>query len=149
MDYQRKQYGTFTNASLLLVIGLLVAVQNSLEDEHGRLAIGLLMLFVVLVGLLFMSLTVTVNSEMVKLSFGLGLVHRNIPLDRIQSATPVRNSLWYGFGIRLTPRGWMWNIHGLSAVELAYKNGKHFRIGTADPEGLAHAIQANCGQAPE
>jgi len=30
----------------------------------------------------------------------------------------------------------MWNISGLKAVELTYKNGKKFRLGTGEPEIL-------------
>ena len=43
-------------------------------------------------------------------------------------------------GIRLTRHGWMWNISGLDAVELEYKDGKKFRIGTNQPQKLCQAI---------
>ena len=34
----------------------------------------------------------------------------------------------------------MWNISGLDAVELEYKDGKKFRIGTNQPQKLCQAI---------
>jgi hypothetical protein len=34
----------------------------------------------------------------------------------------------------------MWNISGLDAVEIEYKDGTRFRIGTADPQGLLNAL---------
>ena len=52
-----------------------------------------------------------------------------------------RNSWWYGWGIRLTPHGWMWNISGLDAVELTYRNGKKFRIGTDELEMLLGVLK--------
>ena len=55
--------------------------------------------------------------------------------------TQVRNRWWWGFGIRWTPHGWMWNISGLDAVELTYHNGKKFRIGTDEPEALLEALK--------
>ena len=46
-----------------------------------------------------------------------------------------------GWGIRLIPNGWLWNVSGLGAVELSLVNGQRFRIGTDEPEQLATAIQ--------
>ena len=59
----------------------------------------------------------------------------------IAIVTQVRNRWWWGFGIRWTPHGWMWNISGLDAVELTYHNGKKFRIGTDEPEALLEALK--------
>jgi len=41
---------------------------------------------------------------------------------------------------RQTPHGWMWNISGLDAVEIEYRDGKCFRIGTGDPQELLAAL---------
>jgi len=59
----------------------------------------------------------------------------------IEDATPVRNHWFYGWGIRLTPHGWLYNVSGLGAVEIVLSSGKHYRIGTDRPEELAQAIQ--------
>ena len=90
----------------------------------------------------FGSLEVRVDEEAVKLRFGVGLIRRTIALDRIESAARVRNRWWYGWGIRLTPHGWLWNVAGLDAVELRLTDGKLFRIGTGGPEGLEGALEA-------
>ncbi len=91
--------------------------------------------------LLFHQLTVKVDHEFVQITFGIGIISRKIPLDRIIAATAVRNSWWWGWGIRLIPGGWMWNVSGLQAVELELKNGRKFRIGTDEPEMLASAVK--------
>jgi hypothetical protein len=37
--------------------------------------------------------------------------------------------------------GWLYNVFGSFAVEIRLKNGKKYRIGTDDPQGLNNAIQ--------
>ena len=100
---------------------------------------------VILIGLivaaLFWGLTVEVNKDVVRLYFGFGIIHRSILREHITMVTQVRNRWWWGFGIRWTPHGWMWNISGLDAVELTYHNGKKFRIGTDEPEALLEALK--------
>jgi len=54
----------------------------------------------------------------------------------------VRNQWWWGWGIRLIPGGWLYNVSGLDAVELKMKNGRIFRIGTDEAQRLAEFIQA-------
>jgi hypothetical protein len=145
MRYDRRQFGYLTTGWILFIVVILVGVIFSLQDPGGRPALVILVTVFMGIELLFMSLTVAVDATCVKLSFGVGLIRRRIPVERIESANPVRNRWWYGLGIRLTPHGWMWNIQGLDAVELTYTNGRCFRIGTADPEGLSSAINAACG----
>ena len=94
-----------------------------------------------IVGALFWGLTVEVNKDIVRLSFGFGIIHRSIPRERVATVTRVRNRWWYSLGVRLTPHGWMWNISGLDAIELTYHNGKKFRIGTDEPEALLEALK--------
>jgi hypothetical protein len=91
---------------------------------------------------LFNGLRVEVDNEKINLLYGFGLIHRNIDLSSIAGVSVVRNKWWYGFGIRLTPHGWMWNISGLEAIELEYRNGKRFRIGSNEPAVLKDLIQS-------
>ena len=90
---------------------------------------------------LLWGLTVEVNKNVVRLHFGIGIIHRNILRKDIAMVTQVRNRWWWGFGIRWTPHGWMWNISGLDAIELTYHDGKKFRIGTDEPEALLEALK--------
>ncbi len=90
---------------------------------------------------LFSTLTVEVTEDAVSLRFGPGLVRKTIPVAEIRAAVPVRNRWWYGWGIHRTPRGWLYNVSGMEAVELELATGRHLRIGTDDPEALAGAIR--------
>ena len=91
--------------------------------------------------LLFWALFVQVTTRAVHVWFGPGLLRRRFLLDDILKVRVVRNRWYYGWGIRLTPTGWMFNISGLDAVELEFEGGRTFRIGTDQPLQLAAAIQ--------
>src|SRR4051794_31446278 len=73
----------------------------------------------VLVGfvlVLFSTLTVIVRDEAMDVFFGPGLIRRRILLRRLRGVRVVRTPWYYGWGIRLTPTGWLWNVSGLDAV---------------------------------
>lgn len=95
---------------------------------------------------LFHSLTVQIDTESIGLSFGPGLIRKRIPLSEIVSCRPIRNSWLLGFGIRYVFDGWMWNVSGLDAVQLTFADGRHFRIGTDEPEVLSRAISDAIGK---
>ena len=97
--------------------------------------------FLALASFAFASLTVTVNPAQVNVAFGPGWVRHTIPLSSLVGATAVRNNRERG-GIRWTPAGWQWGVSGRDAVELAYRDGRRFRIGTDQPQELAAAINA-------
>ena len=82
------------------------------------------------------ALTVTVTAEDVHLRWRLRWPTKSIPRSEIVSVERVRNKWWYGWGIRLTPNGWMWNLWGLDGVKLNRTSGKGFVIGTDDPDAL-------------
>lgn len=93
-------------------------------------------------GLFLSRLKVWIDGEFVRVRFGAGTWRKKFPLENIQSAAPVRNTWIEGWGIHYVGNGWLYNIAGMEAVELTFKNGKKARIGTDEPEKLAAAIQA-------
>jgi hypothetical protein len=139
MRYQHTQVATVILAVMAL-IALVMAVIAALSPVV-RISFITVVSLLAVVGALFHSLTVKVSTDWIECSFGPGFIHRRIALSRISDARPVRNLWWYGFGIRLTPKGWLWNVSGLDAVELIFKDGGKFRIGTDEPEELAAAIR--------
>lgn len=90
--------------------------------------------------LLFSTLTVVVREQVLDISFGPGLIRRRIELRHIRSVRVVRNAWYYGWGIRLTPTGWLWNVSGLGGVEVQFDNGQRFRIGSDEPNALASVL---------
>ncbi|MCD4668905.1 MAG: hypothetical protein K8S14_00510 [Actinomycetia bacterium] len=96
--------------------------------------------------ILFASLSVIVNDKSIEIRFGVGLIKKKFNLGEIELCTVVRNCWWYGWGIRKIPKGWLFNVSGLDAVELTMRNGKVYRIGTDEPQKLGKFIQGNLNE---
>lgn len=96
--------------------------------------------FTILLGALFWCLEVKVGTDGIFFSYSFGLINKKIQHQQILQVEVVRNSWWYGLGLRLTPHGWMWNISGLDAIKLTYQDGNKFRIGTNQPGELYQAL---------
>ena len=138
--YHHTQPGSVTGTALAAGAAI---TYLSFQAEYGTVgAGGLLMTGAFVVGaVLFSSLTVTIDAEALRFSFGPGFWTRRIPLRDIQAVEPVRNPIWYGWGIRYTTRGWLYNVSGLDAVELTMRGEGRLRIGTDEPERLAQALR--------
>jgi hypothetical protein len=136
--YRRTQPGVLLVTMLLLGIATTGAIWLW-SGRHLVPAIVAALLLVLLV--IFRSLTIEIDGDELRCYFGDGLIRRRFPLADIVSATAVRNRWYHGWGIRLTPTGWMFNVSGLDAVELTLSNGKRFRIGTDDPGPVIEALE--------
>jgi len=96
--------------------------------------------------LMMSSLTVTVNQEAIRLRFGPGMWKKSIPLENVINCRPTRNFWAHGWGIHYLGNGcWLYNISGLDAVEIIFKDGKRTRIGTDEPHRLADVILEAAG----
>jgi hypothetical protein len=88
----------------------------------------------------FSSLTVEVSTDELVWFFGPGVWRKSILRSEIESAIPARNKWRWGWGIHLTPRGWLYNVSGLDAVEVILRDGKTLRIGSDEAKQLADAL---------
>lgn len=134
--YEHTQLGYATGGPLLAAAGLALLggpVGLAKAALAGGLGIG---------AALFASLTVRVTDRALHFYFGPGFWEKRIPLAEIAAARAVRNSLWHGWGIRLTPHGWLYNVSGLDAVEIEKTDGTTLRIGTDEPEKLAKVLSS-------
>jgi hypothetical protein len=95
---------------------------------------------------IFPSLTVQIDGKAVSLRYGRGLFRRTYPVARIAGTGPVKNPWYYGWGIRLTPHGMLYNISGSNAVEILFVDGARVRIGTDEPDLLRQAIDEAIGR---
>ncbi len=127
--------GCFISTALLLAFG----------GEEARKVLPFLFGFMGLLAFLFYNLRITVDINHVRAIFGPGLLRKTLMVPDISRAHPVRNKFWYGFGIKYTPHGWLYNVSGLDAVEIELKNGKHIRLGTDEPRALCAAIRKAIG----
>jgi len=94
-----------------------------------------------LVAWFFSSLTVEVNDRELVSYFGPGLWRYRVPLDTIADAARTTSSALEGWGIRVTTRGMLYNVSGRDAVEIRLGDGRRFRLGTNDPDGLTAALR--------
>ena len=98
---------------------------------------------------LFASLTVEVTDAEVRFWFGGGLIRKSYPIHEIRDVSVVTNPWYYGLGIHMTPHGWLFNVAGSGAVELAFDSGTKVRIGSDEPSRLMAAIRlAMIGPSP-
>ena len=143
LPYHHTQLGYPMMAGMAL--GTLTQVRALIRDKRagrprwwwyvpGWLAFAALMLA-------FSRLTVVVDETRVSVGFGGGLARRRFELHAIEAASAVKVPWLAGWGIRLTPQGWLYNAWGRGAVQLRFAGGRRFTIGTNEPDALLAAIE--------
>ena len=138
--YEQTQTG-YVMIWVLFVAAYAVASGRFFEASQARqisLVISVLLLIVIVV---FYKLTITIENETLSASFGVGLIRKKLPVSEIAGCEPIRIRWWYGWGVYLTPDGWLYNVGGWDAVEITLRNNKKFALGTDDPDGLVAAIR--------
>ncbi len=123
-------------SDVLFLVGIALIVIGGATSSTG-----VVLVFAGVIVVLGSVLTVKVDNDRVSAAFFAGWPKHRIELDEIESATRVRNKAWWGLGVRKVPGGWMYNVGGLDAIEIVRTNGKKFRIGTNDPDGLENALR--------
>lgn len=140
MLYHHTQTGVVIIMAFVCAIAIVIAISISAPTSLPISAYITIIAIALLCLSIFARLTVQVTPNMVETHFGFGLLSRQFSLIEIDAIKCVRNPWYYGWGIRLTPDGWMYNVSGLDAVQLQLASGKRFRIGTDEPEQLKSAI---------
>ena len=142
MEYRHTQIATIIIALLLIFIAFYLFLLFKIPTFHPLRLIVMVIWVIVLA--LFSSLTVEISSKTLTCQFGIGFIRKKIPLSMVQEFKEVRNPWYAGWGIHCLPgQYWLWNVSGFRAVELVFKDGKRFRIGTDEPESLIRAIENN------
>ena len=150
MEYRHTQTGYlgFIVMLWMVFIGGLVVTLAGDEQGEAALAMGVASVVILVVVFWFNRLKVRVNGERVRVSFGPGWPRQTFMAHEIVGFRQVRNKWYYGWGVRRTPAGWMYNVWGLDAVELDLANGKKFIIGTNEPEELLAALRSHTALRP-
>lgn len=140
--YESKSVASWAYALAALFAAIGIGVTGVLLSTGGAEGLfGLLLVLAAFFVANFAVLTVRVTEDEVAWSFGWGWIGRHVPLSRVRSAEPARSPWYWGWGIRWTPRGWLWRSHGLDVVWLELDSGKSVGIGTQDPQGFASAVR--------
>ena len=141
--YEHRHFGGVIVALTIPAIGLLAWIGGSIEPPTSPAAwiVWGVLVLVVAALFLFSSLSVRVDDVEVSVWFGPGWPRTTIPLGEIEGAEPVTRSWVWGYGLRWTPKGWLWRASGVNAVQIARRDGRSTFVGTDDPEGLTAAIR--------
>jgi len=139
--YRHTQFGRVWMVVMGFVLLVIVMVLLELPPGPPRSVVAAFILFPIVLGVLFTSVTTIVTEAEFVHYFGPGFWRKRIALSDIVSFAQVRNKWWYGFGIRYTPHGWLYNVWGLEAVECRLQSGRTFRVGTDEPRELIEALE--------
>lgn len=146
-----KQYSKFQFGWLLVIAFLIVIlwITGAYIYQWGNNPIPkpAYIAFLVLFGgvlLTFYGLTVMVDEKHIIIKLGIGLYKKKIDLSSVKSAEVIIYPAYYGYGIRLIPKGTLYNVSGKHAIELKFKHKKRvIQIGTNDWVNLKAVIDNN------
>lgn len=150
MTYNKSQTGWLI---LVIMVPIIVFLFITYLNQWGNNPIPLIPYLsisgiLVLVVLLFYKLTIRIDGRKIEAIYGIGLIKFTIRIDVLNSVKTLRTPWWYGWGIRFTPKGRLYNIHGSKAVRLEYRRegkSKSIMLGTPEPEKLKDIIEKHFG----
>ena len=145
------QFGTFSVVILgpLFLVTLVLAIVLRPPEIMMRVVLGFVSLTMGICLLIFYKITIIVDDTHLSFKLGAGLVSKKYPLSSIKECKAVKNNPLYGIGIRLLSNGWLYNVSGLEAIELTFKNkSSRIRIGTDKPEEIALLVSSKTGTGP-
>jgi hypothetical protein len=137
------QFGKFSVYVLgpLFILSLILLLIIGFDDLILVATLSLLSFSFLICLMIFYKLTISIDSTYLSFSLGIGLVSKQYLIANIKSCKAVKNDPFYGIGIRLIPQGWLYNVSGLKAIELTFKNrSSKIRIGTDIPDEIADII---------
>lgn len=141
MKYESNQTGWFF---ITIILAVLIVVTTGYYYQLGNNPLPTnvfqLLLFVfILILINFYKLKIRVDDTGINILYGIGLIHIKLQPGSITSVQTVKTSWLYGFGIRITFKGMLYNIQGRDAVRISYvEDGKSktVTIGSEDPDKL-------------
>jgi hypothetical protein len=140
--YEHTQIG-YLIICILFAATVVVTMTGIVAPSHrGVLLIDATIEFILLTCVIvFSKLTIKIDEQTLQACFGIGLICKKVPLTEIIGCEPIRIRWWYGWGIHLTPYGWLYNVSGFDAVAITLRNGRRFALGSDDADGLVTAIR--------
>ena len=118
------------------------AAEPESVDSGPNFAITFIMALILLILASTVLFQVIIDEKYLRIKFSYGLYQKKLLLNDIISAKTIKNNWYDGWGIRkwLWPKMLIYNVAGFDAVEITFKNGKTYRIGTNEPEKLEQTI---------
>ncbi len=140
MPYRHTQSGALMLWILAAAGAFVFAVTWLASGEPFNTIVLIVLAVLAVVGYLFSSLTVEVDAPRLSWHFGSGFWKKSVVRGDIVAVEIAQMKWWYGYGIRITPRGWLYRVSGNDAVGVTLASGKTLFIGTDEPDKLAAAL---------
>jgi len=126
----------------LTALGLLVMGSVQPFDRPVPSAVLLVgALVAAALGAAWSRLTVRIDAEHLRWSFGPGWPRFSLLLADIATVEVTSTTFWQGWGIHRTRHGWLYNIAGRDAILIKRKDGKQLLLGTDEPRRLKAALE--------
>ena len=146
MNYKETQYGWFVIIVFLIFI---ISMFFTYLEQWGTQPIPeipfmILEGFFILILALFYKMNISVEEGVIRIVYGIGLIRIKITPEKIYEVTVFKVPWYWGMGIRITPKGWLYSLNGFKAVLIKYSiKGKEkiTLIGINDPEQLKTALE--------
>ncbi|MDR6300908.1 hypothetical protein [Mesonia maritima] len=118
-----------------LAIGHAAVVLVKWEESLQFIFLGLSLLFAV-IAIIFSKLSLTLTTKELFVSFGLNVFKRTIPVKEIDfSSVKIEDApLLYGIGLRITPKGRLYNLRPGKAIWLKSNQNKTIFVVTDKAE---------------
>ena len=137
--YSHTQPGTRLRISLVVPAVAMLASSAFVSPKERPIFIAVAATLVLVLAL-FHSLCTSIDTNYLRLRFGVGLISFKYRLTDITEAIPVKNKWYDAWGIRVLSNGLLFNVSGLDAVEIRLSSGSIRRIGTNEPLALTQAV---------
>jgi len=141
---------TQTSYLLLVISAVIIGAQFFMfftESEFfGEVSLSsflFISIILVLTLLLFSRLTIAIDNDRISGFFGFGIFKQKMQLSDIDKKTieVINAPLYYGVGLRFTPKGTLYNTKPGKAIRLKSKDGsKTFFVGTDDAEEIKNLL---------
>lgn len=144
IKYNKVQYSKLLIVLFLpIIVFVICSYYYQIGSKPLPLMSTILIIAVLLIGLLFFyKLTIIIDTKNITARFGIGLLKKTIPINEINLNTieKVSFSALVGIGLRLTSKGWLWNVKVGNAIYFKTKKNKIFLVGTDDFETIVKHI---------
>ena len=141
--YRHRQFGAGMLAGVLPAIAIFIVSRHMAPSHWGLLPMRALSIAAAVIGIVlinFATLEIRVDSETIRWRYNFGPIGGRRALAEIESARVIETQWFWGWGIRLTPRGTLYKVGGLGAIELTMKDGRHVLLGSDEPVRLKNAL---------
>lgn len=145
--YCHTQIG-YTSLALMLALasGALLGIFVGEPALSTKIVLSMIAVPCILISMFMYGLTIRVDDEHLSWHFGLKSFRKQIKLADITGVEIVDNTNAFGYGMRFTERGTLYNVSGKRAVAVRlktpWKKDKEILLGTDRPDELQLVLKA-------